>query len=216
MEEYYRRRARGFDEEFYQGRDLARQKELQSIANVSRETLKARRVLDVACGTAYWTQIVSETAHSVVGADLAKEMLEIAERKQFECPVSFCRADVFSLPFRSGSFDGAMADFWFSHIPREKIESFLGDFHSLLESESMVVMADNVYVAGIGGEFVKKDGDVNTYKMRKLQDGSEHLVLKNYFSVDELISIFAKHARGFCGKNVFYGKFYWCLCYKLK
>ena len=77
-------------------------------------------------------------------------------------------------------------------------------------------MADNVYVAGIGGEFIKKDGNVNTYKKRKLQDGSEHLILKNYFSVDELITIFAKHARRFHKKNVFYGKFYWCLYYKLK
>ena len=111
MEEYYRRRARGFDEEFYHGRDSARYEELQGIANISREALKARRVLDLACGTAYWTQIVSETAHSIVGADFAKEMLEIAERKQFECPVSFCRSDAFSLPFRSGSFNGGMADF---------------------------------------------------------------------------------------------------------
>jgi len=109
-----------------------------------------------------------------------------------------------------------MADFWFSHIPRDRIESFLADFHRLLESESMVVMADNIYVAGIGGEFVKKEGDVNTYKLRKLWDGSEHLVLKNYFSVDELVSIFAKHARGFDGKNVFYGKYYWYLYYRLK
>jgi len=216
MEEYYRRRAKGFDEDFYQGRDIFRQKELQGIADVSREVLKARRVLDVACGTAYWTQIVSETAQSIVGADLAEEMLEIAEGKRFKCPVSFCRADVFSLPFRSESFSGGMADFWFSHVPRDRIESFLGDFHALLERESMVVMADNVYVAGIGGEFVKKEGDVNTYKLRKLGDGSEHLVLKNYFSVDELVSIFAKHARGFDGKNVFYGKYYWYLYYRLK
>jgi hypothetical protein len=123
---------------------------------------------------------------------------------------------VFSLPFRSESFNGGTADFWFSHIPRERIESFLGDFHRLLESESMVVMADNVYVAGIGGEFVKKEGDVNTYKLRKLEDGSRYLVLKNYFSVDELLSIFADHARGLDGKNVFYGKYYWCLHYRLK
>jgi ubiquinone/menaquinone biosynthesis C-methylase UbiE len=216
MEEYYRRRAKGFDEEFYQGRDYGRQKELQRIADVSREALKARRVLDVACGTAYWTQIVSETAESIVGTDFAGEMLEIAERKQFKCPVSFCKADVFNLPFRNGSFSGGMADFWFSHVPREKIESFLENFHRLLQSESSVVMADNVYIAGIGGEFVKKEGDINTYKMRKLGDGSEHLVLKNYFSVDELVRIFAKHAKGFAGKNVFYGEYYWYLFYKLK
>jgi ubiquinone/menaquinone biosynthesis C-methylase UbiE len=217
MKEYYRRRAKGYDEELYQTRaDLARQEELQSIADVSREALKARRVLDVACGTGYWTEIVSETARSIVGADIAKEMLEIARGKQFKCPVSFCRADVFNLPFKNVSFNGGMADFWFSHIPREKIESFLEDFHCLLESGSLVLVADNVYIAGIGGEFVKKEGDVNTYKRRKLGDGSEHLVLKNYFSSGELTEIFARHVRGFGRKNVFYGKYYWYLFYELK
>jgi ubiquinone/menaquinone biosynthesis C-methylase UbiE len=216
MEEYYRGRAKGFDEEYYQGRDPPRQKELQYIADVSKEALKAREVLDMACGTAYWTQIVSETAQSIAGTDFAEEMLEIAKGKHFNCPVSFCKADAYGLPFKSASFTGGMADFWLSHIPREKIEPFLEDFHRLLESKSMVVMADNVYVPGIGGEFIKKEGDVNTYKIRKLADGSEHLVLKNYYSIDELVSIFAKHARGFDRKNIFYGKYYWYLYYELK
>jgi ubiquinone/menaquinone biosynthesis C-methylase UbiE len=216
MEEYYRRRARVFDEELYKGRDFVRQKELQRIADVSKEALKARRVLDVACGTAYWTEIVSETAQSIVGTDFAEEMLKIAEGKKFKCPVSFCKADVFRLPFRNNSFNGGMADFWFSHIPREKIEPFLEGFHRLVESGSSIVMTDNVYVAGIGGEFIKKDGDINTYKMRKLEDGTEHLVLKNYFSASELIRIFGKHAKEFGRKNVFYGKYYWYLFYRLK
>ncbi len=216
MEEYYRRRAKRFDEELYQRRDSLRQKELQHIATASKEVLKGRRVLDVACGTAHWTQIVSEIAKSIVGIDTVEEMLEIAGKKKFKCPVSFCRADVYNLPFKDYSFNGGMADFWFSHIPIEKIEFFLKNFHRLLENESLVVMADNVYVTGIGGEIVKEEGDVNTYKKRKLGDGSEHLVLKNYFSVDELVRIFAKYTRGFGRKNVFYGKHYWYLSYKLK
>jgi SAM-dependent methyltransferase len=216
MEEYYRRRAKGFDEEFYQGRDLARQKEMQRIADFSKEALKSKRVLDLACGTAYWTQIVSETAESVVGTDFAEEMLEIARKKHFKCPVSFFKTDVFKLPFRKDSFNGGMADFWFSHIPREKIESFLEDFHHSLAKKSSVVMADNIYIAGIGGKFVKKEDDINTYKMRKLEDGSEHLVLKNYYSIDELVKIFARHTREFGRKNIFYGKYYWYLSYKSK
>jgi SAM-dependent methyltransferase len=216
LEEYYRRRAKSYEEEFYHGSNDVRQRELEIIADVSMKTFEGRRVLDVACGTAYWTNFVSETAESIVGTDIAEEMLEIAKEKQFKCPVSLCKANVFHLPFRNESFNGGMADFWFSHIPREKIESFLEDFHHLLERGSHVLMADNVYFAGIGGEFVKKEGDVNTYKRRQLRDGSEYLILKNYFSVDELTGIFAKHARGFSPKNVFSGKYFWCLSYELK
>jgi ubiquinone/menaquinone biosynthesis C-methylase UbiE len=216
MEKYYRRRAKEYEEEFYQGSSDAREKELEIIADVSRKTFEGRRVLDVACGTGYWTQIVSETAQTIVGTDFAEEMLQIAEKKQFKCPVSFCKADAFNFPFRNDSFNGGMADFWLSHVPREKIESFLKDFHRLLRSESLVVLADNVNIAGMGGKLIKKEGYVNTYRLRKLRDGSEHLVLKNYFCVDELVEIFAKYARGFGRTNVFYGKYFWYLSYQLK
>jgi ubiquinone/menaquinone biosynthesis C-methylase UbiE len=83
-------------------------------------------------------------------------MLEIARKKHFRCPVSFLKADVFKLPFRKGSFNGGMADFWLSHVPREKIESFLEDFHHLLTNKSSIVMADDIYIAGIGGEIYPK------------------------------------------------------------
>jgi hypothetical protein len=49
-----------------------------------------------------------------------------------------------------------------------------------------------------------------------LEDGSEHMVLKNYFSIDELIEIFARHTREFGRKNIFYGKYCWYLPYRLK
>ena len=216
MEGYYRKRAREYEEEFYRGSNSVRQKELESIADASQEVLKARTVLDVACGTGYWIEIVSETAQSIVGTDIAEEMLEIAKQKQFRCPVSFCKADVFDLPFRNSAFNGGMADFWFSHIPRERIVSFLQDFHRLLKSKSMVFMADNVLIPGIGGEFIKREDDMNTYKLRKLRDGSEHLILKNYFSAEELVRIFDRYTRGFSKQNIFLGQYFWYLFYELK
>jgi len=99
MEEYYRKRARGFEEEFYQGSNPVRQRELQIIVDFSKRTFKNRRVLDVACGTGCWTQVVSETARSIVGVDIAQEMLEVAKTKIYKCPVSFCKGDAYGLCF---------------------------------------------------------------------------------------------------------------------
>jgi hypothetical protein len=48
------------------------------------------------------------------------------------------------------------------------------------------------------------------YQLRKL-DGSNHLVLKNYFSVRDLVRIFGKYAKRFGRENVFYGKYFWYL-----
>jgi hypothetical protein len=63
---------------------------------------------------------------------------------------------------------------------------------------------------------ITKKGDSNTYQLRRLRDGSEHLVLKSYFSVDDLMRIFGKYAQRFSRKNVFYGKYFWYLLYELK
>ena len=213
MEEYYRRRAKRYEEEFYQGSNNVRQRELEIIAEVSKKTLENRRVLDVACGTGYWTQIVSETARSIVGTDIAQEMLEIAKTKKYNCPVSFCKGDAYCLSFQNDFFNGGLTNFWFSHIPKSRIRLFLKDFHRLLQRKSTIFMADNV--AGKGEELIAKKGDNNTYQLRKLKDGSEHSVLKNYFSVDELMGIFGKCARGFSRENVFYGKYFWYLSYEL-
>jgi ubiquinone/menaquinone biosynthesis C-methylase UbiE len=212
MEEYYRRRAKIY-EEFYQGSNYVRQRELEIITDALRKTFEDRRVLDVACGTGYWTKTVSETARSIVGVDVAQEMLEIAKAKKYECPVSFLKEDAYSLSFQKGFFNGGLASFWLSHIPKKRAQLFLERFHQLLRKKSRVFMADNV--AGDAEGLIVKEGDSNTYQIRKL-DGREHLVLKNYFSVDDLMRIFGKYARRFSRKNVFYGKYFWYLIYELK
>lgn len=76
-------------------------------------------------------------------------------------------------------------------------------------------MADNVFVEGVGGKLVRKSKDKNTYKLRKLNNGEENLVLKNYFTPDELILIFKQYDKTFSKKNIFYGKCFWQATYCL-
>jgi demethylmenaquinone methyltransferase/2-methoxy-6-polyprenyl-1,4-benzoquinol methylase len=47
-------------------------------------------------------------------------------------------------------------------------------------------MVDNIYVEGSSTPIARKDGDGNTYQMRRLEDGSEHEVLKNFPSRDSV------------------------------
>jgi len=215
MKDYYRRRAKEYDQMYYRN-DPRWQKELREMAGTLKEMFQGRRVLEIACGTGYWTHFLSETAQSIVATDVVQEMLEIAKAKQHKCPISFCKEDAYNLSFRDGSFDGGVANFWFSHIPKDRINSFLEEFHRVLQIGSIVFMADNVYIPGIGGKLVTKEGDENTYKLRKAEDGSEDLVLKNYYSVDELMKIFCRYSRKFSRENVSHGSFFWLAVYHLK
>ncbi|MFX1254819.1 MAG: class I SAM-dependent methyltransferase [Promethearchaeota archaeon] len=215
MEEYYKRRANEYEEIYYRA-DKSRREEIQKITITFQNLLKGRKILEIACGTGYWTQFLSETAQSIVATDLVPEVLEIAKRKQYKCPVSFLIEDAYDLSFEANSFDGGLANFWFSHIPKRDIDSFLEGFHRVLQCDSRVFIADNVFMPDIGGTLVTKKGDKdNTYKLRQLKDKSEYLVLKNYYTVDELLAIFQKHVPEFTQENIFYGTCFWYVMYEL-
>jgi ubiquinone/menaquinone biosynthesis C-methylase UbiE len=219
LENYYDRRAAEY-EEVYARDDPVVQRELTRIATAVENSVSGRLVLEIACGTGYWTQLASHRARSIHAIDISSKMLEVAKRKRYECPVSFCRADAYNLPFRDGFFNAGLASFWFSHIPKDRIHAFLNSFHRKLEEKtpSDIVLADNVYVHGLGGELVSRPNDENTYKLRKLRDGSKHLVLKNYYSERMLREIFGR----FVSPNdsdsvtVFYGTRLWCVSYRVQ
>jgi SAM-dependent methyltransferase len=210
--EYYRRRA-GEYEEIYEWRDPRRQEEQDLVSDAIKSSLGGRDVLEVACGTGYWTRVLSETAGSIVATDLGEEVMEVARGKEYGCPVTFRREDAYRLSFGDGAFDGGLAFSWFSHVPRAMIDPFLEEFHRVLKPGSRVFIVDNVYVEGIGGELVTREGDIDTYKIRTLRDGGVFTIVKNYFEVDDLHNIFGKHVRGFSEENVFHGKCFWYVDY---
>ncbi|WNR44342.1 methyltransferase domain-containing protein [Paenibacillus roseipurpureus] len=207
MQAYYGARAEEY-ERIYHREDAEFQQELAMLAGVLTHQVKGRRVLEIACGTGYWSQIAAETAAQLVGVDIRPEVLHIAESKSWpKRNATFIEGDAYELSAIRGEFDFGLANFWFSHIPRNRIESFLQGFHARLGSGAQVLIADNVYVAGRGGELITREDSEDTYKRRELADGSMHEILKNYFSYEELNEIFrplSEHLRIFVGGSFWY------------
>jgi protein-L-isoaspartate O-methyltransferase len=185
---YYRRRA-GEYEAIYAKPE--RQPDLLVLKKKFSELLKNARLLEVACGTGYWTAVLSNAAASVTATDLAEEPMAIARAKPYpKGNVTFTEADAYALPAGLGRFDAAFAGFWWSHVPRERIAEFTASLHARLEPGARVVMFDNLYVDGNSTPIVETDAAGNTYQMRELADGSRFRVLKNYPAKDELRALF--------------------------
>lgn len=212
--EYYKERAEEYDE-IYEWRDPHRQEEQRILGEAIKESLDGRRVLEVACGTGYWTRILSQTAESLMATDLGEEVMELAKEKKYACPVTFRKEDAYNLSFSNGSYDGGFSFSWFSHIPRKRIDSFLKGFHRVLKTGSRVFMADNVYIPGVGGKLIKPAGSEDTYKKRTLKDGREFTIIKNYYSADDLKTIFNRHVNGFDLDNIFQGNCFWYVSYEI-
>jgi ubiquinone/menaquinone biosynthesis C-methylase UbiE len=207
--DYYRKRAREH-EDIYYWTDPHRQEEQGVMAKAIQTSLKGREVIDLACGTGWWDRILSETAKDITGLDISNDVLEIARRKEYGCPVMFQTGDAYQPPFKPATFDGALATFWLSHIPKARLHQWIDTLHTVLRPGLRVFIADNTNMHGISGPVVTKAGDENTYKLRTLKDESQHAVLKNYYSTGELIEVFGRHVEDFEEKNVFHGHcFYW-------
>lgn len=215
MDIYYRKRAEEYEEIYYRD-DPIRNEEQRIIVEAIKKAFNGMDVLEIACGTGYWTQFLSETAKSIVATDYVEEVMQIAKRKKYKCPVQFQKEDAYNLSFGNHSFDGILANLWFSHVPKVKIDTFLEGIQRVLKPGGIVFMADNNYVEGSGGELVRKEGEEDTYKRRFLKDGSEYMVLKNYYTLNELFDIFSRYDKGLKKKNIFYGKFFWYVIYRMK
>jgi len=211
---YYRRRAQEY-EEVYNQPDPERQKEQDLMAEAMKDHLRDRDVIDLACGTGYWDRILSGTAKKITGIDISQEVLKIAMMKEYRCPTEFRIGDAYDPPFGEATFDGALATMWISHIPRGRVHGFIASMHRVLKKGSRVFVADNAYIEGVGDRLVRREGDENTYKLRTLRDGSEHLVLKNYYTAAELVELFGRYVEGLIEGNVYYGLGYWWARYTL-
>ncbi len=214
MESYYAKRAREY-ENIYHRPDSQRQQSQTKMAQAIERELKGKNVIEIACGTGFWTQFASNTATRITSTDINQEVIEITEKKIYKCPVTFQIADAYNLPFKENSFTGGLANFWFSHIPKAQRDQFLQEFHRVLKPNSKVFIADNALLVG-PNNLILKEGDDNTYKLRKLLDGSEHIILKNYFTAQDLINIFQKYVPHFSKKNIYIDKYFWYVAYEVQ
>ena len=61
---YYRKRAKEYEQIYYRA-DPIRQEEQLRIISTIQTILKGRDVLEIACGTGFWTQFLSDTAKQI-------------------------------------------------------------------------------------------------------------------------------------------------------
>lgn len=85
-----------------------RQDDLREMERWLPAQLSGRRVLELACGTGYWTQFIAAVAARIVAIDAAPETLEIARKRVHQSEVSFLLGDAYRVSSAVGKFDAAM------------------------------------------------------------------------------------------------------------
>jgi SAM-dependent methyltransferase len=191
MADYYARRAAEYERVYAKPE---RQDDLRAIEAWLPDVFAGRDVLEVACGTGWWTQFAAIDAARWLATDINEETLAIARNKPLPCSVQLSRADAYTLGGIDGPFDAAFAGFWWSHVPLARLPSWLETLHTKLQPGAHVVFMDNLYVEGSSTPIARRDADGNTYQLRTLDDGSAHEVVKNFPTREEAIAALGARA----------------------
>lgn len=175
--------------------------------------VKGHAVLEIACGTGFWTKVIAKTARSVLATDASKKMISIAKKELIKYKnVDFKLSDAYSLKNIRGRFTAVYAHWWWSHMPKTRIRSFLVNLHKKLIPGAFVFFGDHLpnYTYRKTKIIYNKDSD--RIEVRKLENRRKYYVIKNFPTQSEIKQCLAGIA-----KDIKFKKYRssWELCYKV-
>lgn len=193
MLDYYKRRAAYYERVYHKPE---RQADLRAMEASLAAPFAGRRVLEIACGTGWWTPHAAREARRWLATDANPETMVVARAKALPAAVEFRQVDAYTLDgLGDESFDAAFAGCWWSHVPLQALPGWLATLHARLEPGARVVMLDNSFVQTSSTPLTRRDEAGNTYQDRVLDDGSVHEVLKNFPTPDEAFAVLGPRAR---------------------
>ncbi|WP_208280311.1 class I SAM-dependent methyltransferase [Massilia oculi] len=180
--------------------------------------LSGHRILELGCGTGAWTEVLSESAESVLATDASAAMLDLARMHGEDLDnVEYRLADALALPDDIGSGEDKftavfMAGLW-SRLTRDQQEALLLSLKKRLGKDVLLVVFDDAYVETESATIARTDLQGNTHEFQLDADGNRHELVKNYPTDSYLRKRLDKVGREI---KIARWEFYWVLTCRLK
>jgi 2-polyprenyl-3-methyl-5-hydroxy-6-metoxy-1,4-benzoquinol methylase len=200
MMTYYRERANEYDEWFYRRGRYERGAqsnalwfaEVDEVFNTLARFDMQCELLELAPGTGIWTEHLLKTASSVTAVDASSEMIAINRARVNSDRVEYVLADLFSWqPPRM--YDGIFFGFWLSHVPLERLDSFLDMLVAALRPGGKVFFVDGRREPASTAANHQLPAEGEQLMIRKLNDGRAFEIVKNFYDPVALAGRFAHH-----------------------
>ncbi|KQQ88922.1 class I SAM-dependent methyltransferase [Massilia sp. Leaf139] len=176
--------------------------------------LAGHTVLELGCGTGFWTEVVAESALSVLAVDINASLVDIARaRPMAEDKVRFRVADALGLPEDIGKFSAVLVSFLWAHLNKKEQEQLLATLKKRLGKDVLLVILDDSFVEGFSETIARTDADGTTYEILTTPDGERFELPKSYQSDSAL-----RKRLGNVGKEIKIERveFFWILTCRLK
>jgi demethylmenaquinone methyltransferase/2-methoxy-6-polyprenyl-1,4-benzoquinol methylase len=146
-------------------------------------------VLELACGTGHWTPLLAARARLVTAVDAAPEVLALARQRARDLPVEFIQADVFRWqPPRR--YDTVFFAFWLTHVPPARFAAFWSVVGTALAPGGRACFLDSSNREREEERILPDQATPTVW--RRLRDGSDHRVVKVFYSPAELAARLAE------------------------
>ena len=207
---HYDNAAAEVDEEQLEDLDEAR----EQIATL----LTGHRILELGCGSGAWTEVLAETAASIVATDASAAMLELAQMHGEDLDnVEYRLMDALALPDDLGTgedkFTAVFLGGLWAHLTRKQQDDLLQSLKKRLGKDVLLVLFDDNYVEGESAVTVRTDLLGNTHEFQRDAEGKQHELVKNYPTDSAL-----RKRVGVAGREIRVARweFYWVLTCRLK
>jgi len=206
--EYYRARAREYDEWFFrQGRydrgpELNQQwsREIDEVRRALDAFGAAGRVLELACGTGLWTEQLMRHATHITAVDAVAEMLAINQARVQSPKVRYVQGDIFK--WRPNErYDVVFFGFWLSHVPSRRFEAFWALVDAALEPGGRVFFVDSRYEPSSTAKDHHLESAQAGTVARRLKDGREFRIVKVFYDAAQLSEALARLGWDFAVKE---------------
>jgi len=172
-----------------------------------------KTVLEIACGTGYFTRFVGPVSRRTTATDVSEEMLAVA--RSLKIPnTRFLNDDAYRLEkVGDERFDLGFAMHWVSHIPLARWAEFFTSFHARLKPGATVILVDDIRRPDDADPWYSKLAMRDTYEIRHLPNGEDYEIVKTFFSPDDLRTLLQPYAANL---QLRYERPRWWLTYEVK
>jgi ubiquinone/menaquinone biosynthesis C-methylase UbiE len=188
---YYDQRASEYEEAYTLGTGTASiadpevfKTEARVLAGIVRQFAHGR-IMDLACGTAYWLPEYAPNCSHITLFDQSERMLMEARDKVGRLGITdrctLVHGDFFGHAFARGAYDTALVGFFLSHLTKDQEHELFDALRTMLASSGRFLILDSAWSperAAVNHKVERQP--------RRLNDGTTFEIYKRYCDRDDL------------------------------